>query len=156
VTSLGVSGLLTLALQSGQSTDLLNITDHAGNIFLKITSDLGLLMFPPASGSFAGQTVFQITRASTSQAAEMWFVNTGSSHGWQVGMDPNAGAVDDLVFRDFSGGDMVRIQHSDLSLVVPTDLESRTAGNGFVAKSPNGSRWRLTPSNAGASVWTSL
>lgn len=36
------------------------------------------------------------------------------------------------------------------------DIEITTVGKGVIMKSPNGNRWRLTPSNAGASVWTAL
>lgn len=34
------------------------------------------------------------------------------------------------------------------------DLEIATVGKGVIIKSPDATRWRLTPSNAGASVWT--
>ena len=35
-------------------------------------------------------------------------------------------------------------------------IETTTTGEGFIAKSPNGNRWRLTPDNSGNSVWTAL
>ena len=36
------------------------------------------------------------------------------------------------------------------------DVELTTVGKGLIVKSPNGTRWRLTPDNAGASVWTAV
>jgi len=36
------------------------------------------------------------------------------------------------------------------------DVELSTVGKGIIVKSPNGTRWRLTPDNAGASVWTAV
>jgi hypothetical protein len=37
-----------------------------------------------------------------------------------------------------------------------TDIETTTTGNGLIMKSPNGNRWRLTPSNTGLAVFTAL
>jgi hypothetical protein len=37
-----------------------------------------------------------------------------------------------------------------------TDIEASTTGTGLIMKSPNGSRWRLTPSNTGLPVFTAL
>jgi hypothetical protein len=37
-----------------------------------------------------------------------------------------------------------------------TDIEASTTGTGLIMKSPNGNRWRLTPSNTGLPVFTAL
>jgi hypothetical protein len=41
-------------------------------------------------------------------------------------------------------------------LTCADDVELTTVGKGIIVKSPDGARWRLTPSNAGVSVWTAL
>lgn len=40
--------------------------------------------------------------------------------------------------------------------VMPYDIEIPVIGKGLIMPSPNGTRWRLTPSDAGAAVFTSL
>jgi hypothetical protein len=42
------------------------------------------------------------------------------------------------------------------AITAATDVESTTIGSGFIVKSPDGTRWRITIDNAGALVTTSI
>lgn len=62
---------------------------------------------------------------------------TGPGGGVMIQTDPTFSAQVDRVFVDQNG-----------------DVEILTLGRGVIMKSPNGTRYRLTPSNDGISVWT--
>lgn len=65
-------------------------------------------------------------------------------------------AVD--IVNNGTGALLSGINGSGLQLTIHNngDVEFTTIGVGIIAKSPNGTRWRLTPSDAGTSIWTSL
>jgi hypothetical protein len=80
------------------------------------------------------------------------YLATASSGVWLVNYKP-AG----LYKRTSNDGDI-----DDWSYLGPfdgkftNDVEITGTSYGFVSQSPNGSRWRLQPSNSGLSVWTPL
>jgi len=43
-----------------------------------------------------------------------------------------------------------------VALVISEDFETNVVGKGYIVKSPDGSRWRITVDNAGAIVTTAL
>lgn len=58
----------------------------------------------------------------------------------------------DIAVRDIDA----EVLQGDQLIVQTQDAEVETIGKGLVIKSPDGTRWRLTVSNAGAPIFTSL
>ncbi len=84
---------------------------------------------------------------------------TAGASGWIFGLDPTSAGSKNWRIRQYFGSyDLVfdvDFTTSNITALLG-DLKAATVGKGLVAASPNGALWRLTPSNAGESVWTAL
>ena len=83
--------------------------------------------------------------------------NTNSNNRFKI-ETPSASA--DLVFYYAGTTETLRLASAAVSVTgtlgASLDIESTTTGSGFIVKSPNGNRWRITVDNAGAFVSTAL
>jgi hypothetical protein len=137
------------------------------------TSNAGMRVYSNFAHTSAteGRSVINVTNDNASSLANLvhfqqdgsgtgvFLDNNGNGIALNIDHDGNSGSVItglniDVANAGVGGGQAINIVAG--VLMTADDIEISTIGKGVIVKSPNGTRWRLTVDDAGASVWTSL